>query len=227
MVTYANGKIYKIVCNTTGEIYIGSTCEPILSRRLAQHKSNYKQYLKINQNFVTSFNILKNNNYEIILVELYPCNSKDELHARERHYIETNECVNKRIPTRTDKEYCEANKDRIAGYMKQYWKNNKDKLIEKKKQYYELNKPDIRQKSKTYRDENKSSIKQISKKYWENNKEMIIEKNKQYYQNNKKTILEKNKQKYNCVCGSVICFAEKARHFKSKKHQRYLEQNQA
>ena len=41
---YQNAKIYKIVCNITNKIYIGSTCEPKLSRRLAGHRSQFKLF---------------------------------------------------------------------------------------------------------------------------------------------------------------------------------------
>ena len=37
MVNYQLGKIYKLVDNTNGNIYIGSTCLPYLSSRLAGH----------------------------------------------------------------------------------------------------------------------------------------------------------------------------------------------
>ena len=40
MVNYQLGKIYKLVDNTNGNIYIGSTCKPYLSSRLVQHKSS-------------------------------------------------------------------------------------------------------------------------------------------------------------------------------------------
>ena len=43
MVNYEKGKIYKIVCNTTGEIYIGSTTKQTLAQRLSQHVSQYKR----------------------------------------------------------------------------------------------------------------------------------------------------------------------------------------
>jgi predicted GIY-YIG superfamily endonuclease len=43
---YQQGKIYKIVCNETGDIYIGSTIEPTLARRLAKHVAKYKFWLK-------------------------------------------------------------------------------------------------------------------------------------------------------------------------------------
>lgn len=104
--TYSNGKIYKIVCNTTNDIYIGSTKEQYLSRRLQKHKSNYNDYKngKKNQNYMTSFKILNNNNYEIQLIESYPCQNKYELHQRERYWIENMRCVNKLVPTRSRKE---------------------------------------------------------------------------------------------------------------------------
>ena len=92
MVNYQQGKIYKIVAND--QTYIGSTCEPTLARRLAQHKGSYKSWNK-KTTYVTSFRVLYEDKPEIILIESYPCNSKDELIARERFYIETMECVNK------------------------------------------------------------------------------------------------------------------------------------
>lgn len=101
---YQRGKIYKLVCNKTGKVYYGSTCEKRLSIRKAKHKNNYKNYLAGKTNFTTSFNIIENNDYDIVLVELYPCQIKDELLARERFFIENNECVNKSIPGRSQKE---------------------------------------------------------------------------------------------------------------------------
>ena len=59
MVNYQLGKIYKIVDNTNGNIYIGSTCEKYLSNRLSGHQSKYKLYLKGLTNNIKSFEILK------------------------------------------------------------------------------------------------------------------------------------------------------------------------
>jgi hypothetical protein len=95
MVDYQQGKIYKIECNVTGKVYIGSTCEPILARRLAGHITNYKSYLNGKSNYVSSFKIFENRDYCIALIESYPCNSKDELHARERYHTNNIDCVNK------------------------------------------------------------------------------------------------------------------------------------
>ena len=64
MVNYQLGKVYKFVCNTTGLVYYGSTCEKSLSKRLAGHISDYKRGKKC-----ASIKILENNNYGIFLVE--------------------------------------------------------------------------------------------------------------------------------------------------------------
>ncbi len=55
IVNYQQGKIYKIEAN--GLKYIGSTCEPTLARRLAQHKGSYKSWLRGNKktSYGTSF----------------------------------------------------------------------------------------------------------------------------------------------------------------------------
>ena len=41
---YSRGKIYRIVCNTTGEQYYGSTIEPYISNRLSGHICEYKRH---------------------------------------------------------------------------------------------------------------------------------------------------------------------------------------
>lgn len=139
---YENGKIYKIVCNLTNNVYIGSTCEPTLAKRLGKHKSNYKDYLAGKSKGNNSvFKILENNDYNIILLEKFPSKSKDELLSRERHYIETQICVNKNIPNRTPKEWREATKNNLwqdrpenveifSEYQKQWYQKNKDRLRE-------------------------------------------------------------------------------------------------
>ena len=136
MVNYENAKIYKIVCNITGLCYIGSTCKKYLAQRLYQHVNSYKRYKNGKSNNVTSFEVLENDDYDIFLLEnVKNCTTKEQLHARERYYIENNECVNRYIAGRTKKEYREANKEKFKEYHKKYNKEykeeNKDKLREK------------------------------------------------------------------------------------------------
>jgi hypothetical protein len=180
------GFIYQIYDNTNGNKYYGSTKET-LSRRLCKHRGDYKCFLNGDKNkFMTSFKIIENENYAISLVETVEFNDKIELKARERYFIENNECVNKNIPNRTIKEYREANKEKIREYYKQYNGANKDIT----KQWYEANKEHI----KEYYEANKEKIKEKNKEYQQQNKEKIKEKKKQYHQQNKERIKEYQKQ---------------------------------
>lgn len=133
-----NGKIYKIVCNVTGDVYYGSTIQS-LKRRLTKHKVDYKRYLNGKTRYVTSFKIIETGDYNIHLVEDYACLCKKQLEAIERIYIERYTCINKYIPTRTTKQYRKE-------YIKEYHKKNLDKLNEYKKKYRENNRHKINQK---------------------------------------------------------------------------------
>ena len=144
MPDYQLGKIYKIECNVTGKVYIGSTCEPILARRLASHVGHYKCYLKGTYPYVSSFDILQSGNYDIVLIESYPCNSKDELHARERYYTNNIDCINKIKGQGMLNELGRKGYDKQ--YSEQYYKQNKDKKKEKFKAYYNDNKDKLNEK---------------------------------------------------------------------------------
>lgn len=123
MKNYQNGKVYRLDCNITGDVYIGSTVEPIIARRLSGHVMGFRSWKKTGKHFMTSFPIIERGNYTISLIEAYPCNSQDELSAREGHFIRTTKCVNKVIPDRTHKEY-----------VKKWYEDNKVKILKKTKE---------------------------------------------------------------------------------------------
>jgi len=70
--------IYKIVCNKTNLIYIGSTKQK-LEYRLKDHIRCYNKWLENNSNnYYTSFEIIKNNDYKIELIEKIYTEDKEE-----------------------------------------------------------------------------------------------------------------------------------------------------
>lgn len=161
---YANGKIYKIESDETNDVYYGSTTQK-LSQRMAGHRSDYKRYKEGKFSFVTSFEILKYDDAKIYLVETFPCNSREELEARERHWIKNSDCVNRIQPGRTDKQYYEDNKEIISQKHKQYREDNADKIKESNKQYKQDNKDKISASGKQYRESKKEAIKQKNHDY--------------------------------------------------------------
>jgi len=162
---YHRGKIYKIVDNTNDQVYVGSTCQKQLSQRLNDHVRHYKDYLNGKFNYVSSFEILKNANYDIILLETIKCETKDELHARERHYIETLSCVNKKVEGRTKKEYYEANKEEIKIYQKEWRIAHKEETKAYQKEWNQQHKEEQREKQRAYKEKNKELIKQKRREY--------------------------------------------------------------
>jgi hypothetical protein len=153
MPDYQNGKIYKIIDLESNECYIGSTTLA-LSQRLAQHVRDYKYYLNKKKKSITSFKIIEKNDYVIILVEKYPCDSKEELHARESHYSQTILCVNK------------VNNQ---GLFNALGKTQYQKLFKQK--YVEQHKAKIKEQCKQYREKNRMPINEINKLHFEKNKE--------------------------------------------------------
>jgi|WetSurMetagenome_2_1015567.scaffolds.fasta_scaffold09542_3 hypothetical protein len=140
MPDYSLGKIYKIVSDQYELPYIGSTCNPYLSVRMANHRSDFKRHLHKSAHYVSSFEILQYGDAKIILIENFPCKNKDELTQRERYYIENIECVNKVIPGQTNKEWCEKNKDKEYEKGKRWRNKNKEKLVKQRKEFYQTNK---------------------------------------------------------------------------------------
>jgi hypothetical protein len=216
MVNYDESKIYRIVCNTTGLVYYGSTVK-ILSGRLAGHCYNYRKYLEGNDHYYTSFEVLENDNYEIVLVENYPCDTKEELHARERFYIENNECVNKTIPTRTPAEYREEHKEIINERGKIYRESHKEEIAKINKKYNEENKEKIKQKGIVYREANREAINAKKKEYAVANKETILAQRAKYREENreklraqKKIFIEANRERVN---------AKKREHYHNNKER--------
>jgi len=215
MSKYNNSKIYKIVDNTNGNVYIGSTFQKYITTRLASHVSDYKKYLNNKYHYVTSFEILKNGNYDIVLIENFSCETKEQLHAKERYYIESMSCVNKFIPNRSPTEWHKEN------YIK-----NRDKISERKKEYYTQNKDKISEYKKEYRSTHKDELSEKRKEYVNKHKDEISEKRKEHRIKHKDEISEKRKIKFICACGSECRISDKARHERSIKHQTYLK-NQA
>jgi len=122
MSIYFTGKIYAIKCNETDDVYIGSTIQT-LKERLRCHKRDMKRWKNGKRRYTTSFEIVKYDSCYIELLEMYPCNSKEELLKKEKEYMESIECVNKCRPFRTDEEKKE--------YGKEYYEANKEKNKQK------------------------------------------------------------------------------------------------
>ena len=68
-------------------------------------------------------------NWNMILVENYPCETNLELLARERYHVEQlNATLNQRKPGRTAKQFYQENKETIIAKVKIYSEANKEAI---------------------------------------------------------------------------------------------------
>ena len=217
------GYIYKIVSNDINitDIYVGSTQN--FRTRKHGHKSSCSNENDKNYNSYV-YQFIRDNggwaSFSMIQIEEYKFNTRNELNSRERHWIESlHSTLNKNIPTRTNQEWRDINKDYIKDLnknyheshkdeAKNYYENNKDKIKnyrdinkDKIKNYYENNKNKIKEQNKIYRESNKDNIKDKKKIYYESNKdkkkicrESNKDKKKNYYESNKDKILKQQKE---------------------------------
>ena len=178
-INYQNTIIYKIVCNDLKiqELYVGSTTD--FNRRKNKHKSDCE--LLENNNFKYNTKIYKVmrenggwNNWSMIKVEDYPCNSSQDAKMRERYYYEhLNANLNTYIPYQSaeerkqykhdnDKLYREENEDTVKAKKREYRIKNKEKIAQHDKEYREANKELIRvkqhEKYLRYKSKNKSNL---------------------------------------------------------------------
>ena len=139
MVNFENGKVYAIRSNLTNEIYIGSTTQS-LAVRMGEHRRKYRLWVADNsKKYVTSYEILKHGDAYIELLELVPCSCRAELCRREGELMRANNCVNKLIAGRSQKQYNQDNAEHIKQYRKQYRQDNAEHFKQRKKQYYQDN----------------------------------------------------------------------------------------
>ena len=235
---YTDGKIYKIISNCIPKIYVGSTTKN-LSYRLKKHIYRYKEWLKKNKTGkkFSSFCLLEQPHYEIVLLELFPCANKLELLARERYWIENSNCININIPGRTKQEYnilkiiCECGKTITKSHYASHLKTRQHKSYENCQKDKDKQNTRIPYSKKEW---SKIIVKcdcgvEVTKAHYARHLNTENHKNPDKYRN---TYIKKDRQKtqipyskkewskiiVKCDCGVEVTKAHYARHLKSRIH---------
>jgi hypothetical protein len=200
VIDYTKTIFYKIVCNDLNikDCYIGHTTN--FTKRKTRHKSNCNNENTPTYN-LNVYKFIRDNggwsNWSMIMIDEVKCENVLDARKKEREYIELlKPQLNKEIPTRTQKEWEEANKEKLKEYREQHT----NKMKEYNKIYYEVNKNELLEKNKEYRDQHKDKI-------------------KEYNKNNKDKIKEYKQQLIFCECCKIdIKKDKKSRHYKTMKH---------
>ena len=142
MVNYGKSMIYKLCCKDTSitDIYIGSTTN--FNRRKQQHKTSCncitsKKYNRKVYKFIREHGGFEN--WSMIVIKEFPCNSKRELEAEERVQLELNggELNSMKRPFISDEERNESNKEYKHNHKEYYKEYYKEYMKEYKQQHKE------------------------------------------------------------------------------------------
>ncbi len=129
MVNFLFGKIYRLFSPDHSLVYIGSTTQK-LCQRLSQHRHAINR-----RKITTASQLFKNSpNIKIELLEDFPCLSAPELLRREGEFIKSNDCVNKQVAGRTQKEYYNDNKERKKHTSSLYYYKNRERILERRRE---------------------------------------------------------------------------------------------
>ena len=137
---YSKAVIYKIVCKDVSitNLYVGSTCE-MRNRKChhkresnnSQRKYQYKLYGMIEENGGWD-------NWDMIMIEQYPCENKLQKEKRERYWIEELKAdLNTVVPTRSKEEWKTDNPEKVKLSNVKFYENHKE---ERRKKAYEYKK---------------------------------------------------------------------------------------
>jgi hypothetical protein len=195
---YSKCKIYKLASkdlNVT-QIYVGHNTN--WSNRKHNHKIDCNNLNSKNYN-IPVYQFIRNNggwdNWDMILVEDFPCENVLQARQRERYWIETlNASLNIRLPGRTEEEYNKWYNDTHKEEHKQYYREHREERLEYLRQYNVDNYDELKQKKK------------------------------EYYNKNIELIKKKNSQMELCECGIEISHSNLGRHKKSQKHLKLMEE---
>ena len=146
---YSHGKIYKLIDNTTGMFYIGSTALNRLDQRFRNHVMSSKQVGKMPKLYsVFTAERLQSGDIKMILLQEVNVNSKKELEKIENNYIQRE--LHNILCLNTNSSQFDLEK-RIK-YMKEYHKN-----------YYQQHMNEVKEKIKEYQLMNNDYLSSIRK----------------------------------------------------------------
>ena len=230
MPDYSQGKIYQILNTITDDVYIGSTTQ-LLCNRMKHHRNTSKEASRSHYKIYQAFAKYGVDNFYIELIEKCPCTTKEELCAREGHYIrQERSSLNSRIEGRTSKEYYNDNKELILHKQQEYNKINHEARMVAKMKYYIDNKDKILTQVKEYATNNREVVlasKKASnykhreirlmkqKEYAELHTEQIAKYQKEYHDAHR----EFNSEKIQCTCGCIVSRGCLTKHKRTQKHQ--------
>ena len=148
-------KVYRIVSESAGLTYVGSTAQERLSSRMSTHRAEYKRWMnKVpGAKYCTSFEVMKNDDAQITLLQAYSeCKSSDEKRMYEQEWQDRIECVNiisaytsEEEKKQYHKEYNSVNREELNSNNCKYYQGHRDEVLRRNHDHYIKHREEISQ----------------------------------------------------------------------------------
>ncbi len=198
-VDYSKTKIYKIACKDPSikDVYVGSTTD-VVNRRSA-HKTSCNNEKVKGHNFAVYVFIRAHgcwDNWDLIVVEAFPCETNEQQRTRERFWFETlGATLNTNTPIVTPEEEKIKNRkynkrENVQANQLQWRLDNRQEICEKSRARYAEHQEEERERSR---------LKRLNPHYMERRS-------------------AREKQRVICECGIEVCRAAMNKHKKGTPH---------
>ena len=168
--------IYRIKCKDGSCMYTYTGATTNFTQRKATHKSTCNNANSKNYDLLLYQTIRAHgswDNWEMVIVEIFPCETRQHLCVREQYHIEQQENkINSYRAFTTDDVYTAGRN----AYKKLYNDLHRDEINAKMTKYREANREMINEQKKVYRQNDINTYKAREKAYREANKVIINEK---------------------------------------------------
>ena len=211
---YGKGLIYKIKCldPKIRDIYVGSTLNEVARRKSHKKSCNNPNTRGYN---IYVYQFIRSNggweNWKLVPIKLYPCNSKLELRIEEERMIEELEEF-----TTLNRQRAFLSDENRKLRTKKYRAKHLVKQRERERKYTKEHKEEIAERRRVkYICECGETIAKYCKSGHEKS-----DRHQHWLKTGEQKVIKG--EKYTCDCGSTLTKVKKKRHEKTIKHQKYL-----
>lgn len=211
------GRVYKIINSDESIMYIGSTTQT-LQQRWRMHKNNYRRWTESKGNNCSIFSYFKEHGvdaFSIHLVSEHQLENRKQLCEFEQLLIDRSVCVNQVRAHRSADQL----KESVREASKRYNLNHREKRQTKAQEYRQANPEKIHEQRQQYYQEKKDEVLEKSRQYYQEHKEQMMERKRQWRLENR----NRQREQTDCECGGKYTHAGRSIHFKTRKHQSWVE----
>ena len=238
------GTVYRISCDVSDVVYVGSTMRSI-DKRLREHISDSRAWAAGSAKRSCSIfpHIVEHGaeHFKIEVIKLYRvadarhlrvyetlwikrtpnvCNHNEPFQIR-RLWMRRNYARNREQMLKRQREHYQANRDQINEQQRARYQANREQISEYQRKYRQANREQVLRQQRRYRQANREQINARQREYRRANHAQVSERQRDYVERHREQINARGRTRHECACGRHYTHNNQSRHMNSKKHLRW------